>query len=321
MMSPIERCALVAAAIIAFVGTSIAAANADCSSRKHYGAGIVFVTDREPLGDERIFGGERARGDADVLITTGTLTAPKPAQTRGCTSRRSFFQALNRRFAPGHGRHILIYVHGSDTSFVTAARDALTLAHGVRFPGPIVLYSWPATVTSEPASNVESRNVAWSAPHFAAFVNDLEAHFHNVPISFVASGVGARFVTSGLRVVRDPRCHHCFEHAVFVQPEIAADVLRRNLDRARMCDGRRDPARTGAPITIYTTAPHLSSCSGIDTVRVPTRFVAENGGRDPLGNAILIRDVREALAGIPRSASSRRLAHTAPLGRKATAKS
>ena len=321
MMSPIERCALIAAAIIAFVGTSIAAANADCSSRKHYGAGIVFVTDREPLGDERIFGGERARGDADVLITAGTLTAPKPAQTRGCTSRRSFFQALNRRFAPGHGRHILIYVHGNDTSFVTAARDALTLAHGVRFPGPIVLYSWPATVTAKPDSDTESRNVAWSAPHFAAFVHDLEAHFHNVPISFVTSGVGARFVTSGLRVVRDPRCHHCFEHAVFVQPEIAADVLRRNLDRARMCDGRRDPARTLAPITIYTTAPHPSTCSGIDTVRVPTLLLAENGGHDPLASTILVRDVREVLAGTPRSASSRRLTHTAPRVRKFTAKS
>ena len=321
MMFPIERCALAAAAIIAFVGTSIAAANADCSSRKHYGAGIVFVTDREPLGDERIFGGERARGDADVQITTGTLTAPKPAQTRGCTSRRSFFQALNRRFARGHGRHILIYVHGNDTSFVTAARDALILAREVRFPGPIVLYSWPATVTAKSASDTESRNVAWSAPHFTAFVSDLEAHFHNVPISFVTSGAGARFVTSGLRVVRDPRCHHCFEHAVFVAPEIAADVLRRNLDRARMCDGRRDPARIAARITIYTTTPHPSSCSGIDTVRVPTRLLAENGGRDPIASAILVRDVRQALAGTPRSASSRRLAHTAPCGRRSTAKS
>jgi esterase/lipase superfamily enzyme len=321
MMFPIERYALVAAAAIAFIGTSIAAADADCSSRKQYGAGIVFVTDREPLGDDRIFGGERARGDADDLITTGTLTAPKPAQTRGCTSRSSFFQALNRRFAPGRGPHILVYVHGRSTSFVTAARDALTLAHGVRFHGPVVLYSWPATVTAKPAYDTESRNAAWSAPHFAAFVNDLEAHYHNIPISFVASDVGARFATTGLRIVRAPRCHNCFERAVFVQPEIAADVLRRNLDRARMCDGRRDPARITAPITIYTTAPHSSSCSGIDTVRVPMRLLAEDGGRDPLANAILVHDVREALAGIPRSASSRRLAHTAPRGRKAMAKS
>ncbi len=320
-MTPIERGALVALAVIAFVGSSIATANADCSSRKNYGAGIVFVTDREPLGDERIFGGERARGDADDLVTTGTLTGTKPAQTRGCTSRLSFFQALNHRFARGHGRHILVYVHGYYTSFVTASRDALTLAHEVRFPGPVVLYSWPATVTAKPAYGTESRNAAWSAPHFARFVNDLETHFHNVPISFVASGVGARFATSGLRVVRDPRCRHCFERAVFVQPEIAADALRRNLDRARMCDGRRDPARTGAPITIYTTTPHPSSCSGIDTVRVPVRLIAENGGRDPLASAVLVRDVREALAGTPRTASSRRLAHAASRARKATAKS
>ena len=320
-MPSIGRCALVIAAAILFVGTSIAAADADCSSRKNYSAGIVFVTDREPLGDDRIFGGERARSDADDLVTTGTLTSPKPTQTRGCTSRLSFFQALNHRFAQGHGRHILVYVHGYYTSFVTAARDALTLAREVRFPGPVVLYSWPATVTAKPAYDTESRNAAWSAPHFAAFVNALEAHFHNVPISFVANGVGARFATSGLRVVRDPRCHHCFERAVFVAPEIAADVLRHSLDRARLCDGRRDAARIAARITIYTSTPHPSSCSGIDTVRVPTSLLAENGGRDPLASAILVRDVREALAGTPRSASSRRLAHAAPCGRRSMAKS
>ena len=276
------------------------------------------MTDREPLGDRRIFGGERSRGDAGDIVTTGTLTGPTPAQTRGCTSRLAFFQALDHRFARGHGRHVLIYVHGYYTSFVTAAREALVLAREVRFPGPVVLYSWPATVTAKPAYGTESRNAAWSAPHFAVFVHELEAHFHDIPISFVASGVGARFATSGLRVVRDPRCRHCFERAIFVQPELAANVLRRNLDRARMCDGRRDPTRMAAPVTIYTTTPHPSSCSAIDTIRVPERLIAENGGRDPLASAFLIHDVREALAGTPRSAPSRRLAHTT---RKTTAKS
>lgn len=313
-----RRCVRMTLLAMALMAGMAAAARADCASRANYGAGIVFVTDREPLGDDRLFGGERARGsDPDDVVTTGTLTAPTPAGTRGCTSRLSFYQALNHRFVRGHGRRALVYVHGYYTSFLTAARDALALAHEMHFPGPVVLYTWPATVTAKPAYGLDSRNAAWSAPHFATFLSDLEGHFHGMPVSFVARGVGARFAAAGLRVVRDGRCRQCFGRAVFVEPEIAREALRRKLADAHLCDVRRDPRRAAAPVTIYTAAPRSSGCSGIDTVRVSARVIAGRDGRDPLVGPTLARDVRQVLAGTPRSAPSRRLAH--PYARRRTA--
>ncbi len=307
MMSSRCRWSHVAAIVVALVSATAVAASADCVSRANYGNGIVFVTDREPLGDDRIFGGERAVGrDPDESVTAGTLSEARPAGTRGCTSRLSYFQALDHRFVRGHGRRALVYVHGYYTSFVTAARDALALRRELHFPGPVILYSWPATVTAKPAYGLESRNASWSSPHFTSFVNDLQAHFHGMPLSFVARGVGARFATAGLRIVRDPRCRDCFGRAVLVEPEIDGDLLRRKLGEAKLCDVRRDPRRTAAPVTVYTARLKPSRCSGIDTIRVAAAVISPRDGRDPATTSPLAYDVRGALAGIPRVARARR---------------
>ena len=297
-MASVSR--LMPLALLAFSIATATAARADCTSRTNYGGGIVFVTDREPLGDDRLFGGERARGiDAGDELVTGTLVEPRPAATRGCTSRLSFFQALNHRFVPGRGRRALVYVHGYETSFVTAATDALALRRELNFPGPVILYSWPATVTAKPAYGVESRNAAWSAPHFAGFVRELADHFHSIRISFVARGVGARFAASGLRVVRDSRCHACFGRAVFLEPEIPAAFLRRRLADARLCDVRRDARRDAAPITIFSATRAPSACAGVDTVRIAPRVLAMAGGDDPIASPALAHDVRNVFAGTP----------------------
>ena len=284
---------------VAFVLAMATAARADCVSRSNYGGGIVFATDREPLGDGRVFGGERARdNDAPSSLTTGTLTAPTPAGTRGCTSRLSFFQALNHRFERGAGRRLLVYVHGYYTSFVTAARDALAIRRDLHFHGPIVLYSWPATVTAKPAYPMESRNAAWSNAHFDAFIHDLTSHFHGMPITFVARGVGARFAATGLRVVRDRRCRQCFGRAIFVEPEIARDDLTRRLREVALCRVRRDPHRAAAPITVYTAVRAPSPCSGVDTIVVAPQTIAATDGRDPVLSPFISSDVRGVFAGV-----------------------
>jgi len=244
-------------------------ARADCSARFAYGRGIVFVTDRDPVADGRIFGGERARGDGDDALTTGTLTAPRLAATRGCTSPLAFYRAIQHRFARGHGRRVLVYVHGYYTSFVHAASAALALKRATHFPGAVVLYSWPATVTAKPAHGLETRNASWSAAHFNTFLSDLERHFPRTPISFVGIGVGARFATSGIGIVRGRDCPRCFDRAVFVAPEIARDALRRKLQAAHLCPRRSRATRDAAVVTIYMPAARLgTSCADVDTIAV-----------------------------------------------------
>ncbi|GAC1306667.1 MAG: hypothetical protein NVSMB21_09690 [Vulcanimicrobiaceae bacterium] len=287
-------------------------ARADCSTRYSYGNGVVFVTDREPLADGRIFGGERALGPYDDALSTGTLTAPHLRATRGCTSRLAYFQAIQHRFARGHGRRVLVYVHGYYTSFVRAASDALALKRATHFAGAVVLYSWPATVTAKPAYGLETQNARWSAAHFAAFLDDLEGHFHNTHVSFVGEGVGARFAAAGIAVVRRHNCSRCFERAVFIAPEMAGAALRSRLRAAHLCE-RRASGRDAAAVTIYAAEARThgrTSCDDVDTIAVDAGTLAGRNG----GAAVLVpriaRDAREALAGTAPPAPPRRLVRT-----------
>ncbi|GAC1303796.1 MAG: hypothetical protein NVSMB19_14080 [Vulcanimicrobiaceae bacterium] len=284
-------------------------ARADCSTRFAYGSGIVFVTDREPLADDRIFGGERARGDTGGgVVTTGTLTAPRPAKTRGCTSPLAFYKAIQHRFVRGHGRRVLVYVHGYYTSFVHAAADALALKRATHFPGTVVLYSWPATVTAKPAYGLETRNAAWSAAHFASFLAELERHFPRTQVSFVGDGVGARFATAGIGVVRGKNCARCFDRAVLVAPEIAGDTLRRKLQAAHLCARGARGTRDAAAVTVDTLAARArAACGDVDTVAVDAVAFATRDRRATILVPRIAHDVREALAGTPPTAPPRRL--------------
>lgn len=283
-------------------------ARADCSTRFAYANGVVFVTDREPLADDRIFGGERAPGIDDESLTTGTLTAPRLRATRGCTSRISFFKAIQHRFVRGHGRRVLVYVHGYYTSFVRAASDALALKRATHFPGAVVLYSWPATVTAKPAYGVETRNASWSAAHFARFIGDLERHFPHTIVSFVGDGVGARFATAGIGMIRNSACPRCFDRAVLVEPEIAGEAFRRRLEGAHLCGRESRPTRDAAPVTIYAAMGHArATCTNVDTIAVDAATLSHNGGRGRILIPRIARDAREALAGTSPTAPPRRL--------------
>jgi hypothetical protein len=283
-------------------------ARADCSTRFAYANGIVFVTDREPLADERIFGGERARGDGEDSVTTGTLTALRAGATRGCTSPLAFYRAIQHRFVRGHGRRVLVYVHGYYTSFVHAAADALALKRATHFPGAVILYSWPATATAKPAYGLQTRNAAWSAPHFATFLDNLERHFPRTPIAFVGAGVGARFVTAGIGIVRRQDCRRCFDRAVFVAPEIAGDALRSKLQAAHLCSRRSHGTRDAAAVTIYTSAVRARTpCADVDTIAVDAAAFTARDGRTPVLAPHIARDAREALAGTAPTAPPRRL--------------
>ena len=44
----------------------------------------------------------------------------------------------------GEPRDVLLYVHGFNTTFETAALDAARLSDGIRFRGQTMLFSWPS---------------------------------------------------------------------------------------------------------------------------------------------------------------------------------
>lgn len=65
----------------------------------------------------------------------------------------------------------LIYIHGYQNSFESAAEVAATLKHDLHFEGPVILYSWPST---DELLNytADLTNVRWTVQtlHFSTFM-------------------------------------------------------------------------------------------------------------------------------------------------------
>jgi len=79
------------------------AAHAECSPAPAGGA--YFVTDREPVGGEQLFSGERGLTKSrDAVVTRGVIVAATGKRDQPCSSEKAFFAALSLSFAPKGAR-------------------------------------------------------------------------------------------------------------------------------------------------------------------------------------------------------------------------
>lgn len=114
------------------------AAHAECSPAPAGGA--YFVTDREPVGGEQLFSGERGLTKSrDAVVTRGVIVAATGKRDQPCSSEKAFFAALSLSFAPKGARQVLLYIHGYYTPFRAAITDAIAIHRGLRFAGPLIV--------------------------------------------------------------------------------------------------------------------------------------------------------------------------------------
>jgi esterase/lipase superfamily enzyme len=313
----------------ALVGTGRAAL-ADCDTRPTPGS-IVFVTDREPVGGTYLFSGERGKtSDRRPIITYGTAspTASGPAVTV-CSSRAAFENALRKRFPNLAPLRALVYVHGYYTTFVQSLQTAITLQRALRFPGPVIVYSWPSKVTSRLSYLNDESNANWSIPHFVDVIGQLQRTFPRMSISLASHSMGARFEVAGLQFLRHSPCPDCLGRSVFFAPDIDSDTLLDELVASRACASHPAPS----PIAAATFALYVSNrdvalrdsqalhghqrageagseiilCSGVDTIDVS--YVH---GDDPAGHTYVVypdvtADAAAAFAGVAPTAHTRHL--------------
>jgi esterase/lipase superfamily enzyme len=64
------------------------------------------------------------------------------AQTFGSTDE--FLNALSSRLQSADEKEVLVFVHGFANKFVDAVESAAVLAKNSKFPGVIVVFSWPS---------------------------------------------------------------------------------------------------------------------------------------------------------------------------------
>lgn len=140
----------------------------ECSATSGSGR-IFYVTDREAVTSDQLYGGERGLTKSRTsVVRYGSIAAPVGRSTLApCSSRAAFLGALGKGFR-GSKHRILIYVHGYYTMFRRSVDDALALERTLRFSVPIVVYSWPSKVTSRLAYVTDENNATWSFSDFRA---------------------------------------------------------------------------------------------------------------------------------------------------------
>ena len=114
---------------------------------------LLVATTRKPVDDARAepwFGPERA---ARLSVARARLTPPPEGRftlsSVGLNDWRieavETVPRVSDLIATGAGlRDVLIYVHGFNQSFETAALDAAQLSDGVKFRGETMVFAWPS---------------------------------------------------------------------------------------------------------------------------------------------------------------------------------
>src|SRR5579863_2902533 len=249
----LRRLALLGTIVLTFVLLSCTSAAAECVAKP---GSIFFVTDREPLDDNQLFSGEWGVEVNDKAhLTAGVLSAPidKSNESR-CSSRQAFINAIKTQFVTKRPRQVLVYVHGYYTSFVTAVETGMTLQKGLHFPGPVIVYSWPARKTSVTSYARDEKSASWSMPHFIDFLGNITKAFPGMPVSFAGYSLGSRFVTDGIAFYRRQGCSNCFGRAVLFAPDVFTADLRTALASSNLCSGKPlvNPSAS-APVLLYVS--------------------------------------------------------------------
>lgn len=328
MISLAKPLATIGVCALGFLLLLCAPASAECVARS---GSIFFVTDRQPLDDNQLFSGEWGTdANHNAVITTGVISAPvNKANVSRCTGRQALINAIKSRFKPKQPRQVLVYVHGYYTSFVTAVETGMALQKGLQFPGPVIVYSWPARKTSVLAYKTDEANARWSMPHFTAFLGAINKAFPGMPVSLAGYSLGSRFVTDGIAFYRRQGCGNCFGRAVLFAPDVSTGDLRTALTSSNLCSGKPlSHPIISAPVLLYVSnddralrqservhrnqragqaGGDLILCSGVDTVDVSYLNIGGNSGHGYLLDSRVLQDAAAAFYGVPPTSPKRGL--------------
>ncbi len=154
-----------------------------------------------------------------------------------------FFELLRKAVEEqkaAHGkREVLLFVHGFNTTFEDVARRTAQLAYDLNYEGVPVFWSWPSFGKAS-FYGADEKNVRWTEPHLARFLQDVAARSGAETIHLVAHSMGNRCLTEALRRLETPgRLPASIREVVLTAPDIDADTFREDLAPAIVGPGRR----------------------------------------------------------------------------------
>lgn len=232
---------------------------------------LFYATDRAPsaVGEEHFSGkrGEMGFGLAAVGIPPGhrmgrhekpsvfkfewSADERKHIAVRGVSPLgiEEFYERLASSVAESPDASLMVFVHGYNAAFAQAAQVVAQFTTDLKFPGPVLLYSWPSQ-GSLTGYKVDENNAEWSQSHFAQVLGDLLDQTGARRIYLVGHSMGTRVVTRGYNALAALRGSaggmERIVEMVLVAPDIDADLFRKDI--------APELARHGIPVTVYASS-------------------------------------------------------------------
>lgn len=238
-----------------------------------------------------------------------------------------FFGELRRCVGRSSGKEVLVFVHGYNVGFETAARRTAQIAYDLKFDGAPIFYSWPSQ-EGLLAYTVDETNVAWTVPHLKEFLLDVARKSQAEAVHLIAHSMGNRALTSALRELTMELKSDCprFHEVVLTAPDIDAEVFTRDIvpaivqtaDRVTLYASSNDEALLASKaVHGYRRAGDAGEAvvviPGIDTVdvsEVDTSFI----GHSYYGsNSTVLADLFELMHG-SKPPQQRKWLHSIPFG-------
>jgi esterase/lipase superfamily enzyme len=233
----------VAAAAVALGGCAnlvVAGARYDASELSSNPT-LLVATTRKPANGARAkpwFGSERG----PMSLARLKLTAPDESRFSlasigierwGIDSVEQATQ-VDELFAAAAGRRdMLIYVHGYNTTFETAALDAARLSDGIRFRGETMLFSWPSRAKLLDYG-YDRESAMWSRDALEQALSGLMASGSVGTIHIVAHSIGTMLTLEALRQLYARGGESVAGRIgaiVFASPDIDMDVFTSSVER------------------------------------------------------------------------------------------
>jgi esterase/lipase superfamily enzyme len=201
---------------------------------------ILVATTRKPVNGAKAkpwFGPERASA---MSIARATLTPPDAGRFSLSAvglgnwhlDAIELMPQIGDAVQATSGRDVLIYVHGFNTTFETAALDGARLSDGIKFHGETMVFSWPSKANLLDYG-YDRESAMWSRDALAQVLDALVASPTIGRVHIASHSIGTMLTMEALRQLY---AHHADAAAdkigavIFASPDIDVDVFSSSVE-------------------------------------------------------------------------------------------
>ena len=205
---------------------------------------LLVATTRKPEGDGKVAPFFSSTRGAGLTFAEARVNPPDNAYSRKLDRSKADWAVLGleNRTAAGasdalaraaNGKDVLIYVHGYNETFDTAALGAATLADGVGFEGRTALFAWPSGGRLINYA-YDRESALWSRDAFEEVLAKLAGNPTVGRIHIVAHSMGAFLTLETLRQLRSEKGEEAARRigaVVLASPDIDIDQFETAVKR------------------------------------------------------------------------------------------